>query len=79
MPVTLLFGKVGQKQRQFNIFKGRCIGFLKNIQTFLEIFRRDRTFRDDAGRKGLLAVFELLGDQGELVNSYRRKLFTLMH
>ena len=32
-----------------------------------------------ASRKGLLAVFELLGDQGELVNSYRRKLFTLMH
>jgi putative thioredoxin len=49
------------------------------LETFLEIFRRDRTFRDDAGRKGLLAVFELLGDQGELVNSYRRKLFTLMH
>ena len=38
-----------------------------------------RGFRDDAGRKGLLAVFELLDDQGELVNNYRRKLFTLMH
>ena len=49
------------------------------LETFLEIFRRDRGFRDDAGRKGLLAVFELLGDQNELVNSYRRKLFTLMH
>ena len=49
------------------------------LEAFLEIFKRDRGFRDDAGRKGLLAVFELLGDQGELVNSYRRKLFTLMH
>ena len=49
------------------------------LETFLEIFRRDRGFRDDAGRRGMLAVFELLGDQGELVNSYRRKLFTLMH
>ncbi len=49
------------------------------LEAFLEIFRRDRSFRDDGGRKGLLAVFELLGDQGELVNSYRRKLFTLMH
>ena len=49
------------------------------LEAFLEIFKRDRGFRDDAGRKGLLAVFELLGDQNELVNSYRRKLFTLMH
>ena len=35
--------------------------------------------RDDAGRKGLLAVFEPLGNEGDLVNSYRRKLFTVLN
>jgi putative thioredoxin len=44
------------------------------LEQLLEIVRRDRKFRDDAGRKAMLAVFSLLGDGGELVNSYRRQL-----
>jgi len=46
---------------------------------FMHILQHDRKFRDDAGRRSLLAVFELLGNEGELVNSYRRKLFTILH
>lgn len=42
------------------------------LNQFLEVLRRDRKFEDDAGRKGILAVFDLLGGQGELVNRYRR-------
>jgi len=49
------------------------------LEAFMQLLQRDRGFRDDAGRKGLLAVFDLLGDEGELVNRYRRKLFTLLH
>ena len=49
------------------------------LQAFMYILQHDRGFRDDIGRKGLLAVFELLGNQGELVNSYRRRLFAAMH
>jgi putative thioredoxin len=49
------------------------------LEAFLQLFQRDRGFRDDAGRKGMLAVFDLLENEGELVNNYRRKLFTLMH
>jgi putative thioredoxin len=49
------------------------------LESFMYILRHDRGFRDDIGRKSLLAVFELLGNEGELVNSYRRKLFTAMH
>ena len=51
----------------------------KALDAFMQLLQRDRGFRDDAGRKGLLAVFELLENQGDLVNSYRRKLFTLLH
>ena len=49
------------------------------LEAFMQLLQRDREFRDDAGRKGLLAVFELLENEGELVNSYRRRLFTLLH
>lgn len=49
------------------------------LETFMYILQRDRGFRDDIGRKSLLAVFELLGNEGELVTSYRRRLFTAMH
>ena len=44
----------------------------------LEIMRMDRNFKDDAGRKGLLSVFDILGD-GELVTRYRSKLFNALH
>lgn len=49
------------------------------LQQLLELLRRDRSWGDDAGRKGMLQIFELLGGQGELVNRYRRLMFTAMH
>ena len=49
------------------------------LETFMQLFQRDRSFRDDAGRSGLLAIFELLDNKGELVTRYRRKLFNLLH
>jgi putative thioredoxin len=45
----------------------------------LEIARRDRGFRHDAGRNGLLALFELLGDDDERVVRYRALLQATMH
>jgi putative thioredoxin len=44
------------------------------MEQLLEIIRRDRAYQDDAGRKGLLKIFDLLGNQGELVSKYRRLL-----
>jgi putative thioredoxin len=49
------------------------------MQELLYILQHDRGYGDDAGRKGLLAVFELLGNEAELVADYRRKLFNSMH
>ncbi|MDE2089717.1 MAG: thioredoxin [Gammaproteobacteria bacterium] len=46
---------------------------------FLEIVRRDRNYRDGAGRKSLLAVFDVLGGKGELVNRYRSLMFNALH
>lgn len=49
------------------------------LEQLLELVRRDRAYGDDAGRKGMLQIFDLLGGQGELVNRYRRLMFTAMH
>ena len=49
------------------------------MDCLLEIMRRNRGFEDDAGRKGLLEIFDLLGGEHPLVQKYRRKLFNLMH
>lgn len=44
------------------------------MDQLLEIIARDRGFEDDAGRKTMLAIFNLLGGTGELVSEYRKKL-----
>ncbi|MDH3621826.1 MAG: thioredoxin [Gammaproteobacteria bacterium] len=48
------------------------------MDLLLEVMRRDRQFGDDAGRKGLLKVFELLGDDPR-VNQYRRRMTNLLY
>lgn len=47
------------------------------MDNFLELVRTDRSFRDDAGRRGLLTVFGILGDAHPQVRDYRRKLMIL--
>ena len=53
--------------------------FEEALEMFMQLFERGRSFQDDAARKALLATFDLLNDEGELVTRYRRKLFTLLH
>jgi putative thioredoxin len=49
------------------------------LEQFLEIARRDRGFADDAGRKNMLAVFDLVSDDPDLVGKYRRLLSATLH
>ena len=49
------------------------------MECLLDIMRRDRDYGDDAGRKGLLELFDMLGGEHPSVQKYRRKLFTLLH
>jgi len=49
------------------------------MEQLLEIVRRDRRYGDDAGRKGLLAVFELLGGRGPLVERYRARMSAALY
>jgi len=41
------------------------------LEHFLELVRRARAYGDDAGRRGLLATFQLLGSRDPLVIKYR--------
>ena len=49
-----------------------------SMQLLLELMRKNRSYGDDAGRSGLLKVFELLGDD-PLVGQYRRRMASLMY
>ena len=49
------------------------------ITLLLQVMIKDRKFNDDAGRKGLIDIFETLGNEDPLVQKYRRKMFTLLH
>jgi putative thioredoxin len=44
------------------------------LEQLLEIVKRDRSFRDDIGRKTMLSVFDLASGQPHLVSQWRRKL-----
>jgi len=49
------------------------------LDQLLEIMKRDRQYGDDAGRKGMLKVFDMLGGRGELVSRYRQKMAALLY
>lgn len=49
------------------------------LTQFFTLMQRDRTFNDDAGRRGLLDLFELLGADHPLTKTWRRKMFGLLH
>lgn len=49
------------------------------LAQFFAIMQRDRQYKDDAGRRGLLDTFELLGSDHALTKIWRRKMFGLLH
>lgn len=48
------------------------------LEHLLYIVKRDRKFQDDAGRKGMIAVFALLPPESPLDGEYRQKLSSLL-
>lgn len=49
------------------------------LADLLEIVRHDRQFNDDAGRKAMVALFNMLGNQNDLVKRYRGLLSMALH
>ena len=48
------------------------------MELLLGLMQKDRSFGDDAGRRGLLKVFELLGDDPR-VSRYRGRMASLLY
>lgn len=49
------------------------------LENLLELVRRDRTFGEDAGRRGMLALFDVLKNRTDLVERYRARMFSILH
>ncbi len=50
-----------------------------SIKILMQIMMKDRSFNNGAGQKGLIEIFDILGGENPLVQTYRRKMFTLLH
>jgi putative thioredoxin len=44
------------------------------LAEFLEVVRADRSFEEDAGRKAMVALFSILGDENPLTTDFRHRL-----
>ena len=53
--------------------------FENAMECLLTIMRTDRSYDEDAGRTGLIEIFDMLGGEHPVVQKYRRKMFTLLH
>ena len=49
------------------------------MDQLLMLLKKDRQYGDDAARKTLIQIFEMLGNQGELVQRYRSKMSMLLY
>ena len=48
------------------------------LEHFFTLLQKDRKYGDDAARKAMLQVFELLGGSGELVTRSRAKMMSVL-
>ena len=53
--------------------------YAEALELLLTLMQKDRQYGDDAGRKGMLQVFEMLGNEGDLVKRYRSRMFNILH
>ncbi|MDA8095895.1 MAG: thioredoxin [Betaproteobacteria bacterium] len=53
--------------------------YAEAMDELLEVIRRDGQFGNEAARKTMLTLFNLLGGQNELVSRYRRLLASALH
>jgi putative thioredoxin len=75
-PATLeqrLAAHPGDSEARYQLACHRVLqgDYERALELLFELLRRDRDYRDDAARKAMLAVFDLLGGRGPLVSRYR--------
>ena len=53
--------------------------FKNALDNFLLVLQEDRSYKNDGARKSMIAIFDLLGGAGPVVNQYRIKMSKLLH
>jgi len=71
------------KQELAELYNGSVLaalqgGYPQALEGFLAIVKKDRKFKEDGGRKGMLAVFALQPPNSPLVDDYRGKLSSIL-
>ncbi len=51
----------------------------EGLDLYLDVMKKDRSFGDDAARKGLLAAFDLFDKNDSLIKEYRAKLYSMLY
>lgn len=47
---------------------------------FLKILKKDREFQNDIGRRGMLSIFHILGNEhSDIVDKYHSMMFNELH
>ncbi|QIK37460.1 thioredoxin [Caldichromatium japonicum] len=60
----------------YQVLRGDYEGALEHL---LELVRRDRAYGEDAGRKGMIAIFDILGSGHELAARYRARMMSALY
>jgi putative thioredoxin len=60
----------------YRVAQGDFAGALDQL---LDLLKKDRAYRDDAARKGMVMIFDLLGNDHELVAPYRAKMLSALY
>ncbi len=63
---------------QLAIHKVNSQDYEAALDLLLELMRRDRSYQDDAARKTMIKIFDLLGDD-PMAARYRSRMFNLLH
>ncbi len=80
VPETELQQRILQNENDWDAYYRLAATKVKNgnhgeaLDLLLQIVKRNRKFNDDAGRKGMVMVFDIIGDDHVLVTEYRNQL-----
>jgi len=74
-----ILGAEPQEGTASELFKGGSARFVERdfagaAEAWVELTRTDRTYMDDIGRRGCLALFAFLGNENPVTGEYRRAL-----
>ncbi len=67
-----------ENELDYLLKEGACLAlqedYQKALDKFLKVVQLDKTYKDEAGRKAMVAIFNLLGESNPLTKEYRKKL-----